>query len=115
MNYTLKNGMIINKHFIRNLEHSGLSEAEIASDLGISRQWLYRIRKRLGIPDRGRSDRGVSRKSDKEKRESRNSYMRGRYKKLAKSEKYCHICKVEITVDNIGLRGNGKYLCKNCL
>ena len=70
----LRNGTVVTKVFLK--EHQGKSEVEIAGILGISRNGLWKLRKRMGYPDTGRSDKGVLRVSLEDQKERRNAYHR---------------------------------------
>lgn len=60
-----KNGFLITREYLDNLEAFGLSEQEIAMELGISRRGLYKIRKKMGWPQLERSDKGSKRLHNK--------------------------------------------------
>lgn len=63
--------------YLCELERSGKSEAEIASDIGMSRYGLYKLRKRNGWSKVcGRSDKGKARVDPELSRLKRNAYMR---------------------------------------
>lgn len=57
--YRIRGGRIVTKSEIDELERSGWSEEDIAYELGISRMSLFKIRKKMGWPQRERSDKGI--------------------------------------------------------
>lgn len=65
--YTTRRGAEITCEELEALEDAGLSEEEIARVYGITRQGLWKIRKKLGFRVRFRSDRGKSRVDAKKK------------------------------------------------
>ena len=79
--HTTRAGVLVTGKMLEHWEDMGMSEAEIGERLGISRMGVYKIRKKLGVPVRFRSDKGRARKPEDEKREARNAYMRGYYRR----------------------------------
>lgn len=77
--YCLHNGREITRGGLQGLEFMGLSEVEIAEELGITRQWLWGIRKRLKCVRVKRSNCGQLRVSLEEQRKRKNGYMRKYY------------------------------------
>lgn len=76
--YTTRRGAEITCEELEALEDAGLSEEEIARVYGITRQGLWKIRKKLGFRVRFRSDRGKSRVDAEKKRLRWNKYQRER-------------------------------------
>jgi len=74
--YRMLNGTLLTSKMLDMWEDMGKSEDDIGRLLGITRQGLWKIRRRMGCPVRFRSDRGVERKSIDEKRANWNKYMR---------------------------------------
>jgi DNA-binding NtrC family response regulator len=58
-----KNGKIINQGMLDAFEDQNFSEEYIARSLGITRKALYKIRKKMGWPQKSRSDKGKPRKN----------------------------------------------------
>jgi predicted transcriptional regulator len=57
-----KNGKVITQVLLDMCEKRGMSEQKIAEYLGITRKALWKIRKKMGWPQRVRSDKGKPRK-----------------------------------------------------
>jgi len=72
--YTTKSGMVITVELLAG--YGSMSEEDISQLHGISRQTLYRIRKKLNCPKENRSDKGVPRVDPVAKRRRWNEYMR---------------------------------------
>ena len=56
--YLLQKGGRVYQAKLNYLESEGMAEVEIATYFGISRQRLYEIRKKMGWPQKQRSDKG---------------------------------------------------------
>ena len=110
---------MISRQVLEGYNTKRMSEAEIASELGVSRYTLYRWRRKLGVLDIGRSDRGVDRVDPVERRDRRNAYMREYMKKkeIVGSGVVirCYVCGGGIKLGEEGLAGNGHCICTDCL
>ena len=82
--WILKNKQVITKERLDKMELAGMSEQEIATVLGITRQYLHRVRCKMNWPQTTRSDKGVERIPAEEKKRRRREYMKkyfGEYRK----------------------------------
>ena len=86
--WTLKNGEEITVERLDKLELTGMSEQSIAELLGITRQYLHRVRKRMGWPQTTRSDKGVEKIPADEKKRKRNKYIKEYRKRNLDKFKY---------------------------
>ena len=75
----LRNGYEVTSEMLDAAELNSLSEDEIADSFEISRMGLWKVRKRLGCPQKVRSDKGKNRVEPLPEilaKERRNKYMR---------------------------------------
>ena len=78
--YTTRSGIKIEHRYVLKHEKSGLSDRRIAEIYSLSHMGFIKIREKCGWVRKYpvvRSDRGIERKTEDEKREHWNAYMRG--------------------------------------
>ena len=76
----------ITKDELNRLELTGMSEQEIATHIGVTRQGLYLYRKRISAPQVMRSDKGTEKIPAEDKRARYNAYM-NEYRRTHKAKR----------------------------